>query len=234
MQAIINEWRLQPIISAENESILGFEILAQLPADVQSEEFFNNVGDKTFIHIICGQLNWIKDHSSDQYKYFCNLPVKVFCNPHWCETLLQLITQQDIKHNLVIELQDPQNLAKCSADEIHHVVENIDVFRRCAVPVWLDDITPKLIDFITPFAKYFDGIKVDKYAFWELIGKTDKLKLFISKCHKLCSSVLIEGIETIAHQHQASGAGADFLQGFLWHETRQNVLPPTQVLISFS
>lgn len=230
MQAIIiNEWRLQPIIAAGNESTLGFEMLAQLPADMQSEEFFNNVSDKTFLQIICGQLNWIKEHAANRYKYFCNLPIKVFCNPHWCEMLLNLITQQNIKHNLVIELQDPQNLAKCSSEELEHVVENIDVFRRSAVPLWMDDITPELIDFMTPFAKYFDGIKVDKYAFWQLIEKTGKLKSFISHCHKLCSSVLIEGIETTDHQCQASGAGADFLQGFLWHETRESTLSPHQL-----
>ncbi|HBC8150320.1 TPA: EAL domain-containing protein [Escherichia coli] len=206
--------RLQPIFSIAQRKIHGYEVLSTLSPAKNCEFFFSSLSVESHQALLTKQLEIIKQRDGN-FSYYLNLPVSLLIN---LTALIQLIP--DLKGNIVIELQDPQNICSLSSSAALELSQNLSLLRINSIPIWLDDISPELFNDIALFSFKFDGIKIDKYAFWELNKSPRKLLDFMDNCHAITKNVSVEGIESILHKKVAIRCGADFLQGFLWPEIR--------------
>lgn len=204
--------RLQPIYSIAQRKIHGYEVLSTLLPAQDCEFFFSSLSIESHQALVTKQLEIIRRQDGN-FNYYLNLPISLLIN---LPTLTQLIPY--LKGNIVIELQDPQNICGLSTSAALKLSQNLSLLRINSIPIWLDDISPELFNDIALFPFKFDGIKIDKYAFWDLNKSPCKLLDFINNCHALTTNVSVEGIESILHKKVAIRCGANFLQGFLWPE----------------
>lgn len=213
-------WRLQPLVSAQNGQILGFEVLTAFSSSDLAERYFQQVSGPALLQVFAQQLDWVHRQGTSRYRYFCNLSVSALAESA-CVNVFSAQGQsgsRDMCSSVVVELQDPAALSGLSESALRQLTDSLRALRGQSVSLWLDDITPALLPVVTPLAAFFDGIKIDKGAFWQLSARPGRLAGFVSQCRALCPRVLIEGIETRSQRHQAIQAGADYLQGFLWPE----------------
>lgn len=210
-------WRLQPIIAAQSGRTLGCEVLTRFPSTDQAENYFRHATPAKVMALFNGQREWVREQGITPLRYFCNLPVSVLS-----QTTFRLeLTTSEVKGAFpVIELQDPESVALLGDRDLRQLMRNLAQLHRQSVSLWLDDITPALLPVVRPMVHFFDGIKIDKGAFWRLSAQPLLLKDFVEQCHQLSPLVLIEGIETAAHCQLATAAGADYLQGFFWPDIR--------------
>ena len=204
--------RLQPIYSVTKRIIHGYEVLSgPLPAQ-DCETFFSSLSSASHQTLLVQQLNIIKQRN-DYSRYYLNLPVALLSDMFAIEQLLP-----ELHNNIIIELQDPENISRLSPSAARVLNHNLNLIRANDIPIWLDDIAPALFDDVSSLLFKFDGIKIDKYAFWTLSETPEHLRQFIYDCHTLTQNVTVEGIENIQQQRVATRCGANFLQGFLWPE----------------
>lgn len=217
-QLTLTRWRLQPIVSAHSGRILGCEVLTQFPSVEQAEHYFRRATPAKVLALFTEQREWVSEQENASLRYFCNLPVSVLSQASF---RLEVTAAQIKGWFPVIELQDPESIALLSDKDLRQLMRNLAQLQRQSISLWLDDVTPALLPVVRPVVQYFDGIKIDKGAFWRLADSLALLKNFVEKCHQLSPLVLIEGIETPAHCQLATEAGANYLQGFLWPDIRQ-------------
>lgn len=208
--SMLNAWRLQPIVSASSGSLFGYEMLTHFTDPRRAERYFQRVSDASVMQLFERQQQWMGKQGVPDTRYFCNLPVSVLSSTCTVEQ----------GGELVIELQDPEALAALGKTELRQLKHNLALLRRQSVSLWLDDVTPALLEVVKPLAHFFGGIKIDKSAFWTLAQQPLLLQRFVERCRQLCPLVLIEGVETSAQRQLATRAGADYLQGFLWPEIK--------------
>lgn len=211
-------WRLQPIVAARSGSMLGFEMLTTFATSAQAEHYFQHATPASIMQIFEQQLVWIKEQGTNQHRYFCNLPVSVLSQASFTQTLKKWDTGGVLP---IVELQDPEAIPHLSDIRKRQLTINLAQLHQHSISLWLDDITPALLPVVQPLMHFFDGVKIDKEAFWQFKKQPLQLNSFVEKCRQLSPLVLIEGIETSALCQLATQAGADYLQGFLWPELMQ-------------
>lgn len=208
----LSAWRLQPIMSASSGSLYAYEVLAHFSDPARAERYFQQASPARVMQIFQWQQQWVQGQGVSGCRYFCNLPVSVLSRASFS------LGQQPNGAATVIELQDPEAIVRLSGGELTQLTRNLRELRRLPVSLWLDDITPSLLPMLEPMMRLFDGIKIDKGAFWRLAAQPSLLKSFVERCHQYSSLVLIEGVESLEHYQLAILAGADYLQGYLWPE----------------
>lgn len=205
--------KLQPIVELKSDSIIGYEVLSYFAGDVDSEYYFQHAPENILLSIFNQQVKQVASHPSG-YHYFINLSVRDLLSSG-LENKIQVLPEQ----KLVIELQDPENLIDLGATEKAKLVKNLERLRERHFSVWLDDLDESLLSTVCELNFYFDGIKIDKYAFWRTQFSPLELSRLVKSCYQITSNVLIEGIETLQHRDIAARSGASHLQGYLWPET---------------
>lgn len=213
----LSRWRLQPIVAAHSGRTVGCEVLTRFPSTGQAEHYFQHATPAKVMTLFTEQREWVKAQGNTPFRYFCNLPVSVLSQAAFH---LDVTTPEANGAFPVIELQDPESVALLSDRDLRQLMRNLAQLHRQSVSLWLDDVTPALLPVVRAIARYFDGIKIDKGAFWRLAVQPLLLEDFVAQCHLLTPSVLIEGIETAAHCQLAKASGADYLQGFFWPDVR--------------
>lgn len=204
--------RLQPIYSVAQQAVNGYEVLSMLSPEQDREKYFSSLSVASHQSLLAQQIKIITQRGRN-FLYYLNLPVALLIDTPTLTLLLP-----ELKNNIVIELQDPQSISSLSPSASLCLVSNLSLIRANKIPIWLDDISPSFFNDIALYPFKFDGIKVDKYAFWKLSETPEHLLQFIRDCHKLTKNVSVEGIESIYHQRTAIHCGANYLQGFLWPE----------------
>ncbi|TBL73141.1 EAL domain-containing protein [Obesumbacterium proteus] len=205
--------KLQPIVELKTDSIIGYEVLSYFTDDVDSEYYFQHAPENILISIFNQQVKQVASNPTG-YHYFINLSVRDLLSTE-LENKIQVSSAQ----KLVIELQDPENLVGLNDMEKTQLVRNLEWLREHHIAVWLDDLDEPLLSTVCALNFCFDGIKIDKYAFWRTQFSPLELNQLVKRCYQITSNVLIEGIETLQHRDIAARSGASHLQGYLWPET---------------
>ena len=205
--------KLQPIVELKTGSIIGYEVLSYFTEDVDSEYYFQHAPENILISIFNQQVKQVASNPAG-YHYFVNLSVRDLLGSE-LENKIQISPEQ----KLVIELQDPENLVGLNDVDKAQLVNNLERLRERHIAVWLDDLDEPLLSTVCELNFCFDGIKIDKYAFWRTQFSPLELNQLVKRCYQITSNVLIEGIETLQHRDIAARSGASHLQGYLWPET---------------
>lgn len=210
---MVDGLRLQPVYSVSQRNTIGYEVLSRVNGAKNCEAYFSGLCCSELFLLLLEQLNALKK-INDSKRYFLNLPVRLLCQEKKMKQLLSL--WQD---NFIIELQDPENFSSLDRQMQYSLQRNLTLLQRSGVSIWLDDLMPEYLRFLSSFMFSFDGIKIDKHAFWHLTDKPEILQEFINCCLLLSGQVLIEGVENYSHYTLAAESGATHLQGFYWRES---------------
>lgn len=222
---VLADWRLQPIVDAHSGHMVGCELLTRFQNAAMAERYFQHASPARVMQIFQLQQQWVQEQDVSGYRYFCNLTVSVLSRASFS------LSQESMGAATVIELQDPEAMVQLSESGLTQLTRNLTELRRQSVSLWLDDITPSLLPMLQPMMRFFDGIKIDKSAFWRLAAQPSLLKSFVERCHQYSPLVLIEGVESLALCQLARQAGADYLQGYLWPEISSGYADDRQELI---
>jgi EAL domain-containing protein (putative c-di-GMP-specific phosphodiesterase class I) len=211
---MISALRFQPVFSLAQQRIIGYEILSAIGSDLCCEDYFSSLDRDSHLGLLIRQLTLLATLNSNA-RYYINIPVILLSDSH----AMSLITLK-MKRNIIIELQDPENIAGLNAGQRYRLLCNLKHIQRVGYEVWLDDLTPDLLNCIFSLGFIFSGLKIDKYAFWKQSDDPAEFISFICRCHLLSNNILMEGIENHSQYHLATSCGASYLQGFYWPEHR--------------
>ncbi|MFS6817611.1 EAL domain-containing protein [Citrobacter meridianamericanus] len=202
--------RLEPVCSLHMNTIFCYEVLSLLAPDVSAEHFFRRISPVRAADIFIRQVRFIRTLFPSGCFTF-NLPARALVS----ERLFKLICAE-LTPGVIIEIQDPETIVSMSGSERELLISHIFDVRKKGRDVWLDDITPAMIDFFLALDFPFKGVKTDRSALQRTPDKHDGLRCFIEKCCQLAPFVVVEGIETVQMKCRAYEAGASGGQGFLW------------------
>lgn len=202
--------KCEPIIDLSTTRTYGYEVLTHLPDGINSEEYFSLLSFQHQLNLFYQQLAKIKLLSLRRY-YSLNLPMRALIDWPLIHAAISASPA-----GLIIEIQDPNTFFALSSDQRQAVFEVVCRLEALNIPVWLDDVTEKLITAFIAAKWHLSGIKLDKNTFWALSKTPDKLHHLIRMGRAVANLVIIEGIETEEHKAIALGAGADLGQGYLW------------------
>lgn len=206
--------RFQPIYSLIDRQIEAWEILSILHPDLNHEHYFASQPDDVYMSLLYWQLHIIAKMKNKR-RYYFNIPAKMLCSEQVVERIAVYLRQ-----GIVIEIQDPYGLIQLSPEERKRLYQNIERIRSRGAEVWLDDILPEQITYLTDEINLFNGVKIDKSLLLSNTYGEDSLQGLISHCLARVKLVLVEGIENIRHFKLAEGTGCHYLQGFMWPEQK--------------
>jgi EAL domain-containing protein (putative c-di-GMP-specific phosphodiesterase class I) len=192
--------------------VIAHEVLSVLPPQYNSELYFSAIPTSLSWDLIIKQLHlvYLLNGKYTPSLFFINIPSAIFLNSGCISELLCCYNKI-----FAFELQDVSSIQGMDKKQLTILSTNIKRLRAAGFSIWLDDVTEELIPYITGLNGQFDGIKLDKHAFWEALKK-DNLKTLVAHCHQYTSNVLIEGIENITHFRLAKEGHAQYMQGYFW------------------
>lgn len=202
--------KFEPIVNLSTARRYGCEVLTHLPANINSEHYFQQLSVQHQQDLFYQQVARIQRYRQNQY-YSLNLPMKAFME--W-SLFHGLIASHP--SGLIIEIQDPNTFFSLDARQQATVFEIIQRLEAHEIPVWLDDVNEAQLRAFLKANWQMSCIKLDKNTFWALGQIPQKLTQVIQLGHSVARLVIVEGIETQTHKEIAFRAGADLGQGYLW------------------
>lgn len=209
--------RFQPIYSLEEKAITAWEILSILHPALNSERYFSSQPHDVSLNILCWQLVIIAKMKNKK-RYYLNIPAKLLARSNVLQRIARLL-----RPGIVIEIQDPQELISISGPERERFYQNKKMLQSCGAEVWIDDLQPEYIPYLSETLHFYDGVKIDKSVLHHTSHEPEIFQGLIALCMKRVKSVLVEGVENGVHFATAASAGCHYLQGFIWPEKRYSL-----------
>jgi EAL domain-containing protein (putative c-di-GMP-specific phosphodiesterase class I) len=209
--------RFQPIYSLAEQRVCAWEVLSILAHDLSCEDFFISLSPSSGLSVLRWQLRLIQDMAVGG-RYFLNAPAKLFCHPEGIAALLPMLGP-----SIALEIQDPNAFIALTARERRWFMALQRDVKSTGAEIWLDDIAPEHLPLLMADLGLFDGIKIDKGAFWKFQSDPVLFTSTVDYCSAMTGQVLIEGIETLRHFNMAVSTGCHFMQGYLWPENMLNI-----------
>ncbi|MCW0350798.1 EAL domain-containing protein [Pantoea ananatis] len=214
MLSVIQGIRLQPIVRLDNNNVVGYEILSQLPSDTDVECFFQKLPTSLFVTLLEKQLMSIRRLTLSGL-LFINIPVAVLLYME----LSDITFFRHPDNRIIIEIQDAQYVGEMTIKRIAKLKESITRLQRLGWSVWLDDYRPDMARWLTLAEFNFNGIKTDYHEMQKCRKNDTPIKPLVESAKRFSQNVLIEGIETAQDLYRAIDSGAALGQGFLWPES---------------
>ncbi|HVN02650.1 MAG TPA: GGDEF domain-containing phosphodiesterase, partial [Caulobacteraceae bacterium] len=210
----------QPIVTARNGQVLGFEALVRWDSPdhgaVPPGEFVP-VAEETGLILDLG--DWItrqafKDARRWDGPYVSvNLSARQFLRQNVAERILRYAEEADLAPNRIqIELTETAII-----DDVERAAHNLEVLRAAGMRVALDDFGTgySSLTYLNQFA--IDCIKIDK-SFVDNVARDKQSAIIVASVTRLASSlgmgVVAEGVETEQQRQVLEAAGCGALQGF--------------------
>lgn len=218
----------QPIVSVNDEKIVGFEALSrwQLPDAMVSPNDFIPLAEETGVILAINRqlfLEACRQLHSWQQRFLSEPPLSISIN---------ISPRQFAQDNLASEiaelLRQTNTDPRCVALEITETVAMADPERSSAVLAQLKTLGVRLDidDFGTGYSSLsrlqcfrVDTLKIDRV----FVSRMDKdresyeiVRIVIMLAHNLGLKVVAEGVETVAQLDLLRGLDADYAQGYLF------------------
>ncbi|WP_058910669.1 EAL domain-containing protein [Entomohabitans teleogrylli] len=206
--------RFQPIVLLATQNIVGHEILTQLNSTTRLEYWFIQLTPQMACDYFITQSRLERTVESAESLRLINLPVAVLT--HYA--LVQKIIHHANHFRTGIELQDPDELARLTADEMCQLRTNLSNLKQAGFTLWLDDFKPQYLSTLTALNHTFDGVKIDRSILHECRDRLPTLRHTVQEAKPIAAIVLLEGIETRRDVKLAQASGALLGQGFYWPE----------------
>ncbi|NTZ47762.1 EAL domain-containing protein [Lelliottia aquatilis] len=208
----VNTIKFEPIFCCSRNEESAHEVLNVLPPHYNSELYFSALPTSLSWDLIIKQLRlvYILNSKDTSTLYFINISSAIFLNSDCIRELLYCY-----KKIFAFELEDISSIQTMDNKKLTILSNNIKRLRDAGFSIWLDVVTDEFIPYIAGLNGQFDGIKLDKHAFWEALKK-DNLRTFVAKFPQHTSNVLIKGIENITHFRIAKEVHAKHMQGHFW------------------
>ena len=215
----------QPIINAENDKLIGAEVLARLNSTTEgvlTPYYFlsavNNVGlnGKFDYYIFEKNCKWISSDKEKRmkYAYTINFSRNTLCDRELAENIIKIIEKYGVDYSCIaVEILEDKSLNK---EEKDIMVKNLSILKEKGVLILLDDFGKGYTGFGDLSDFDISIVKIDKEITQNAISETGFLilKNIIRIAHDLGYKALCEGIETEEHRKTAVEAGCDMLQGY--------------------
>ena len=210
----------QPIVSAREGHVLGFEALVRWKSHEHgdiSPATFVPVAEETGLILDLG--DWITRQALKDCRRWggpyvsVNLSARQFLHRNVAERILRYAEEADLPPSRIqIELTETALI-----DDVERAGHNLKVLREAGVRVALDDFGTgySSLTYLHQFA--LDCIKIDK-SFVDNIASDPQSSIIVSSVTQLASQlgmgVVAEGVETEAQQTLLVAAGCGALQGY--------------------
>ena len=218
----------QPILDAENDRIMGAEVLARLNSSTEGvltpRDFLgavNNVGlnDKFDYYIFEKNCKWISSDKENRAKYIytINFSRNTLCDATFPENIMETVEKYDVPYSCIaIEILEDKNL---DDGEKRTSVNNLKRLKEKGVLILLDDFGKGYTGFGDLADFDINIVKIDKSITQNAVTDTGFLilKNIIRTANDLGFKTLCEGIETEEHKKAAVEAGASLLQGYYFY-----------------
>jgi diguanylate cyclase (GGDEF)-like protein len=212
----------QPIVTATNGKILGFEALVRWDSPdhgAVSPAEFVPVAEETGLILDLG--DWITRQSFKDARRWggpyvsVNLSARQFLRQNVAERILRYAEEADLAPNRIqIELTETAII-----DDVERAAHNLEVLRAAGMRVALDDFGTgySSLTYLNQFA--IDTIKIDK-SFVDNVARDKQSAIIVASLTRLASSlgmgVVAEGVETEQQRDVLTAAGCGALQGYLF------------------
>ncbi|MCO5784644.1 EAL domain-containing protein [Citrobacter meridianamericanus] len=204
--------KAEPLVDLHTGLVTGHEFLSMLPVGVCSETFFRYQSGTSLAELFLLQL-MLSEGLTAGLRFF-NLPVRVLLNSPMCDVLsAQPLT------DVVVEIQDPEILPTFTPLQCDHLRKNLDGFRRAGARIYVDDVTPSLMQSLAGMSLQLSGLKVSRQEFQPLCTSPRALSTLNVSPHVHSPDefrFVAEGIETPEQRLLAILAGYTHGQGWLW------------------
>jgi len=210
----------QPIVTARNGKVLGFEALVRWNSPEHgavSPAEFVPVAEETGLILDLG--DWITRQAFKDARRWggpyvsVNLSARQFLRQNVSERILRYAEEADLAPNRIqIELTETAII-----DDVERAAHNLEVLRGAGMRVALDDFGTgySSLTYLNQFA--IDCIKIDK-SFVDNVARDKQSAIIVASVTKLASSlgmgVVAEGVETDQQRHVLTAAGCGALQGY--------------------
>jgi predicted signal transduction protein with EAL and GGDEF domain len=210
----------QPIVTARNGKVLGFEALVRWNSPEHgavSPAEFVPVAEETGMILDLG--DWITRQAFKDARRWggpyvsVNLSARQFLRQNVSERILRYAEEADLAPNRIqIELTETAII-----DDVDRAAHNLEVLRGAGMRVALDDFGTgySSLTYLNQFA--IDCIKIDK-SFVDNVARDKQSAIIVASVTKLASSlgmgVVAEGVETDQQRHVLTAAGCGALQGY--------------------
>lgn len=201
--------KLEPIVALPTSCIVGMEVLSQLSAPHDNEQFFQHLSASQSLKLLKAQLATLKN-ALYVHDLFINLPITVLTEVESFSQLLPMLSPE-----LNIEIVEPESFFELSENLRERAVRHLRILSDRGCRIWLDDVDEAIAHQFLTCRLPLCGIKIDKMAFWRLRA-TPALAQLVNLCSHIANHVLIEGIESNRDRECALQAGAGFGQGYYW------------------
>lgn len=207
----IKSIRLQPIYNLLNAQLYGYEVLSEISAATDNEQWFHQQSANYLLALHQWQIQQLKALSI-KGKLFLNLPLAALQLP---EIEKQLGEET---RDTIIELQDPETLLTMNAVQIMKLRQQLAKLTIAGFTVWLDDYRPEYNAILNLLNWQFGGIKIERQVFQMQRYSPSMLSELVSHVRRYGKKILIEGIETEEDLFTVLQSSADLAQGFFWSE----------------
>jgi diguanylate cyclase (GGDEF)-like protein len=210
----------QPIVTAKNAHVLGFEALVRWDSPEHgavSPAEFVPVAEETGLILDLG--DWITRQSFKDARRWggpyvsVNLSARQFLRQNVAERILRYAEEADLSPSRIqIELTETAII-----DDVERAAHNLKVLRSAGMRVALDDFGTgySSLTYLNHFA--IDCIKIDK-SFVDNVTHDKQSAIIVASVTRLASSlgmgVVAEGVETEQQRDVLTAAGCGALQGY--------------------
>ncbi|HEX3408065.1 MAG TPA: bifunctional diguanylate cyclase/phosphodiesterase [Caulobacteraceae bacterium] len=210
----------QPIVTARNGAVLGFEALVRWNSPEHgavSPAEFVPVAEETGMILDLG--DWITRQAFKDARRWggpyvsVNLSARQFLRQNVSERILRYAEEADLAPSRIqIELTETAII-----DDVERAAHNLEVLRGAGMRVALDDFGTgySSLTYLNQFA--IDCIKIDK-SFVDNVARDKQSAIIVASVTKLACSlgmgVVAEGVETDQQRHVLTAAGCGALQGY--------------------
>jgi len=218
MNDIDSSFLKMPIVSANTDQIIGFEVLLKSFHGISLKVFNDN--PELYCELSSQMLKAIieldakgKIRKASELLYL-NLTPAQFLSPSTLDFLYSLYAKHQKLSNFVIEFTEHD--LHC---DLYRFEERILLFKQIGCQFAIDDFGMNVSNFQRVFEINTEFIKIDRgliVRYDNHKANIEALTQLVRLCHKLDKKVIIEGIETNVQLKQAKACGADFLQGFIY------------------
>jgi len=210
----------QPIVTARNANVLGFEALVRWDSPEHgavSPAEFVPVAEETGLILDLG--DWITRQAFKDCRRWggpyvsVNLSARQFLRQNVAERILRYAEEADLPpQRIQIELTETAII-----DDVERAAHNLKVLREAGMRVALDDFGTgySSLTYLNQFA--IDCIKIDK-SFVDNVARDKQSAIIVASVTRLASSlgmgVVAEGVETDQQRDVLTAAGCGALQGY--------------------
>lgn len=209
---MLTGYKYESIRILRSEDVIAWELLSTAEPHVDLEEHFGLMAVPEQKKHFFAQLSHTT-FSEEGEKYHLNATSSLLLETDF---LARLREETLYPEKLVIEITDLENMIESDPVRICSLRKCIATLRMRGSEVWADDVTETILWKLFDCAIHFDGIKIDKYTFWNGRKERNEFLQLAQCCTYFTNKLLIEGIETESDLALARASVAEFGQGFFW------------------